>query len=288
MARKSSSKSAAPVRVKRIYAPDWPVTILGGLGLLVTGYLVLASMMATKPVGCGVGSACDLIQQSRWSTLLGLPVALWGFGLYLVITVIASLGKPRLKRWQQLWALNFFGLIFSVYLTTVGWIELQALCWWCTTSLLILLAMFVNLTVMRPEGAPGMPWGGFMLGKGLMTAVLLVGLHGLYNDWFEASPDPKLQALAQHLDRSGAVFYGAFWCPSCQDQKAFFGSAADDLPYFECSPNGRNAGMAFKCASENISTFPTWTIDNRRLTGVQTPEDLARYSRFDWEGWQPE
>ena len=39
-----------------------------------------------------------------------------------------------------------------------------------------------------------------------------------------------------------------------------FGNAADDLPYFECSPNGRNAGMAFECASENVTTFPTWTI----------------------------
>lgn len=288
MARKSSPKTSSPARARRIYAPDWPIVILGGLGLLVTGYLVLTSMMATAPVGCGAGSSCDLIQQSRWSTLLGLPVALWGFGLYLIITVIAALGKPRLKRWQQLWALSFFGVVFSVYLTGVGWIELQALCWWCTTSLLILLAMFLVLTFLRPEGAPGMPWGGFILGKGLMIAVVLVGLHAYYNGWFEAAPDPKLEALAQHLDRSGAVFYGAFWCPSCQDQKSLFGNAADDLPYFECSPNGRNAGMAFECASENVTTFPTWTIGNRRLTGVQTPEDLARYSRFDWEGWQPD
>ncbi len=290
MARKSRPKKSVPASAtpKRIYAPDWVVLGLSGFGLLVTAYLVLTTLTTGSPVGCGVGSSCDLIQSSRWSTLLGVPVSLWGFVLYLLIAVIAGLGRPRPKRWQQLWTLTFFGLVFSLYLTAVGWFELQALCWWCTTSLLTLVAMFIYLTFLRPETGDDPFWGNFLISKGAMLLVAMVALHGIYNDWFVSPADPKLVALAEHLDENGAVFYGAFWCPSCQDQKAVFGKAAESLPYFECSPNGRNAGMAFECAAEEISNFPTWIIGERRLSGVQTPEELARYTRFDWEGWQPE
>ncbi|AKS41410.1 vitamin K epoxide reductase family protein [Wenzhouxiangella marina] len=290
MARKSRSRKHAPAKptpARPRYAPDWITLGLSAFGMLVTGYLVITTLTTGTPVGCGVGSSCDIVQQSRWSTLLGLPVALWGFGLYLVIALVAGLGRARPKRWQQLWALSFFGLIFSLYLTLVGWLELDALCWWCTLSLATVLALVITLTFRRPGLDEGPFWGNFLLGRGVTVAVLLVALHGIYNGWFEAPADPKLEALAQHLDRTGATFYGAFWCPTCQDQKAIFGAAADDLPYFECSPNGRNAGLAFECASENISNFPTWVIGSRRLDGIQTPEDLARYSRFDWEGWQP-
>ena len=36
----------------------------------------------------------------------------------------------------------------------------------------------------------------------------------------------RLAALADHLRESGAVFYGAYWCPHCQAQKQMFGAAA--------------------------------------------------------------
>lgn len=289
MTRKARNKKSAPAALapKRIYSPDWVVLALSGFGLLVTGYLVTTTLTAAAPIGCEVGSACDIIQSSRWSELLGVPVSLFGFLLYLVIALIAGLGRPRPKRWQQIWALTTFGLIFSLYLTAFGWFELQALCMWCTTSLLTLVAMFVYLTFIKPEPTEAPFWGNFILSKGVLMLVAMVALHGVYNDWFVAPADPKLVALAEHLGDNDAKFYGAFWCPGCQDQKAIFGKAAESLPYVECSPNGRNAGLAFECAAEEISNFPTWIIGERRLTGVQTPEDLARYTRFDWSGWQP-
>jgi thiol-disulfide isomerase/thioredoxin len=41
----------------------------------------------------------------------------------------------------------------------------------------------------------------------------------------------KYDALASCLKEKGAVFYGAFWCPHCQNQKAMFGKSAKLLPY---------------------------------------------------------
>ena len=90
-------------------------------------------------------------------------------------------------------------------------------------------------------------------------------------------------ALAEHLERSGARFYGAYWCPKCNEQKRAFGGAARRLPYVECSPNGRNGGIAFDCASAGIYSYPTWVIGGRQYTGVLSPERLAAMSGYDLE-----
>ena len=45
----------------------------------------------------------------------------------------------------------------------------------------------------------------------------------------------KYDAFAQCLKDKGAVFYGAFWCPNCQEQKKLFDSSIKLLPYVECS-----------------------------------------------------
>ncbi|MBI2035942.1 MAG: hypothetical protein HYT12_04685 [Candidatus Liptonbacteria bacterium] len=37
------------------------------------------------------------------------------------------------------------------------------------------------------------------------------------------------------LKEKGVVFYGAFWCPHCQNQKKLFGKSQKLLPYLECS-----------------------------------------------------
>ncbi len=281
-----SSGQSGPRRRK--YAPDWSIVILAGLGMLVTGYLAITGMSTASPLFCAEGSECDLIQQSHWSLLFGIPVAIWGFLLYALIALIAGLGRPRLKRWQRLWLLSFFGTVFSLYLTAAGWLSLQALCFWCLISLGIISALFLLLTFRRPESAPGMPWAGFLAGQGAMVAVVLVLLHAFYAGWFQPPEDPRLRDLALHLDRVGAVYYGASWCPSCQEQNRLFGQAARHLPYVECSPGGRGGGVAFECVANEIDTYPTWVIGNRRFEQKMTPEELARRSRFDWEGWQPE
>jgi thiol-disulfide isomerase/thioredoxin len=91
----------------------------------------------------------------------------------------------------------------------------------------------------------------------------------------------QYDTLAQCIKDKGAVFYGAFWCPHCQSQKAMFGKSAKLLPYVECStPDSK--GQTQICKDVGITTYPTWHFTNdvstttKVITGVMELEALSR------------
>lgn len=85
----------------------------------------------------------------------------------------------------------------------------------------------------------------------------------------------QLDGFAQCLTDKGAVFYGAFWCPHCQNQKKSFGSAERLVSYVECStPDGRS--QTPECDQKGISGYPTWEFgEGDRVSGEMTLQQLA-------------
>lgn len=286
MSRKAVKPARArtrPATTERI-APDWPVAILAGVGLLLTAYLGVIAMGNGTPLFCVAGSSCELIQSSAWSTLLGIPLAWWGFGLYLLLLVVSVQPVRRaVQRWRRQWRLALLGVAISVYLTLAGWLALDAFCAWCLLSLALLLAIFVLLNLRRPAGAPGTAWRAWWLNNGAAAAAVVL-LLGVWQGGLLAAPEsPRLRALAEHLESTGAQFYGASWCPACRDQKALFGRAADRLPYVECSPQGQRGPVAFACTEAEIEGFPTWIIRGRKHQQLFQTEELERLSAFRWQ-----
>ena len=94
----------------------------------------------------------------------------------------------------------------------------------------------------------------------------------------------NLESLAQCLKDRGVVFYGAFWCPHCQNQKALFGKAEKLLPYVECStPDGKEQTPL--CKERKIEGYPTWEFppqgtatSSTRLSGEVSLEQLSLQS----------
>lgn len=103
-----------------------------------------------------------------------------------------------------------------------------------------------------------------------VAAIIFVG----FGMWNRAQPG-KYDGFAQCLADEGATFYGAFWCPHCQEQKAMFGNSADLLPYQECStPNGQD--QLAVCDEAGVTGYPTWKFANgTTLSGTQTFAALA-------------
>jgi hypothetical protein len=93
------------------------------------------------------------------------------------------------------------------------------------------------------------------------------------------------KALGEWLRQRGITFYGAWWCPACFQQKNLFGrEAGNRLPYVECDKeeNGRR-----QCQAAAVKAYPTWVMGSQRLEGVQSIEQLKRWSGFPGATFAP-
>ncbi len=108
----------------------------------------------------------------------------------------------------------------------------------------------------------------------VVAAVLLsVGLSFLNTG--ENSGSHEYDALASCVADKGVKFFGAFWCPHCQEQKKLFGGSAKFLPYVECSTPDTQ-GQTPVCKEAKIESYPTWQFaDGTRKSSVLSPSELA-------------
>lgn len=113
----------------------------------------------------------------------------------------------------------------------------------------------------------------FFIGLIALVVALIVGLR-MNSDGSSGSRVTQYDGFAQCLGENGATFFGAYWCPVCQKQKALFENSSE-LPYVECStPDGQ--GQTQQCIEEGITGYPTWRFtDGSELTGVVELEELA-------------
>jgi uncharacterized membrane protein/glutaredoxin len=282
--KKSNTKAAPQASLRN--GPNWPLLILSVLGMAMSAYLTYSAWQGRAVAGCTAGSACDVVLNSRWSTLFGMPTSFWGFLTYLLLAAIAW-NKRVANRWRFAWVVSLFGLLYSLYLTSVSFFELQAACPYCLTSLGLMAVIFIALTFQRPANLSGFSWGRWLAKTVGGTLLVVVALHLYYAGYWgkaRGPEDPWIRGLAEHLTKIDAKFYGASWCPHCADQKEMFGSSGNRLPYVECSPGGRKAPQAPICKDKNIQNYPTWIINGERYTGMQSLDSLAQYSKYHVQG----
>jgi uncharacterized membrane protein len=102
--------------------PNWPLFILALIGMGLTAYLTYTAWQGKLVAGCTEGSACDVVLNSRWSTLLGMPTSFWGFLTYALLAAIAwnkyaDTVEVRLVRhhcWTLLQFIPYRHLVFRV------------------------------------------------------------------------------------------------------------------------------------------------------------------------------
>ena len=136
------------------------VALLSLIGIFVAAYLYLYKIGKIGSVMCGTGG-CETVQLSRWSSFLGIDVALIGIVGYagLLVLAIASLqpglaGDPRPAR--LLAVLSGIGALFAIYLTWLELFVIHAICRWCVVSAVIITAIFVlSLLDARRTPRPG-------------------------------------------------------------------------------------------------------------------------------------
>jgi uncharacterized membrane protein len=193
--------------------PDWLVAGLAAVGLAIAGYLAVSKLAGGGALFCkGVGG-CEVVQQSRYAMLLGVPTAAWGAGVYAAIAALAVAGLGA-RRWLAAFLLAVGAVAFSGYLTYLELFVIGAVCWYCvvsaaaaTAGLGVLLGRRSSVVGPRRFLRPGR-----VVGLGALAALVTVVFGLAMFAITEPTEDPSYrEALARHLAQSGAIMYGAFW-----------------------------------------------------------------------------
>ena len=108
------------------------------IGLLVAGYLSYLKIVDLPAVCVESGPFdCNVVLNSQYSVLSGVPIAWLGFAVYAAIGLVVLL-ETRIDFLRQNGSLITFGIglfawLFSMWLVYVQFALLQALCPWCLT-----------------------------------------------------------------------------------------------------------------------------------------------------------
>lgn len=293
------------------------IAAIAGLGALTTAYLTIVKFSQSS-VACPTES-CDLVLASDYAQIFGLPLALFGFLAYtgMIVFALAPLAvkttqnkelRSQLENWT--WLLLLSGAIamsvFSGYLIYLLLFKIKAVCLYCVASAIFSLSLLI-LTVI------GRSWED--IGQILFTALVvgmitLIGTFAVYAEPNKpptatggateqtATLEPSGQptpgvgwqitttsgeseiALARHLKQIGAKEYIAWWCPHCHEQKQLFGKEAYSyINHIECDPQSKN-GQPDLCKAAKIQSFPTWEINGKQYSGVQSLKSLAQISGY--------
>lgn len=124
--------------------PGLILAVLDVIGLAIASYLSIVELGGGTPV-CGPLHGCETVAQSSYSRLWGIPVAVFGVGLSLILLTLA-IAWWRSNLYALLLAhygLSLAGVIFELYFLYVQLFVIHALCVWCTSYGLSLILRFV-------------------------------------------------------------------------------------------------------------------------------------------------
>ena len=130
-------------RLRRLH----PALILAALdlfGLTVASYLSVVELGGGVPV-CGPVHGCETVARSQYSRIGGVPVAVFGVCLSVVL-LSAALGWWRTGDRRLLathYGLSLVGVTFEVYFSYLQVFVIEAVCVWCASYGISLVLRFL-------------------------------------------------------------------------------------------------------------------------------------------------
>ena len=135
--------------------PALILAFLDVVGLLIAAYLSLVELQGGVPV-CGPIKGCEEVARSEYSRIGGIPVAVFGVGLSLLLLTLA-VAWWRTNLYVLLLAhygLSLAGVIFEAYFIYLQVFVIGAVCVWCASYGISLIARFVIALIVWLRGSP--------------------------------------------------------------------------------------------------------------------------------------
>lgn len=111
------------------------ILILAFIGFADATYLTAIHYMDAPP-GCGESGGCGEVAASEYSTLFGLPVALYGIFFYITVIFLSLLWLDRRTAFvtKALPIISAPAVLFSAWLVYLMLFVIEAICWFCVGS----------------------------------------------------------------------------------------------------------------------------------------------------------
>jgi uncharacterized membrane protein len=125
-------------------------------GAVLSGYLTWVHVTNTSVLCTGVGG-CDVVQQSVYAELAGVPVAFLGLLAYvsILICLLAESAEGLIAQVapQVVLGLSMVGVLYSAYLTYLEVFVILAICPYCVLSAILMVVIF-GIAVYRSMSTP--------------------------------------------------------------------------------------------------------------------------------------
>lgn len=137
------SSNTSPIVKPR---PDWLwwiSLILAGLGAIDAIYLTWIKVQRETALFCAPGEGCDIVNTSPYSELAGIPIAIFGLGMYMLIMAVLVVESRWAYGRLAVFGLALTGTLYSAYLTYLELAVIHAVCPYCVISALLITALLV-------------------------------------------------------------------------------------------------------------------------------------------------
>ena len=119
-------------------------------GIAVAGYLTWTHFQEGALICPTGGGGCEVVQESEYATIAGIPVALLGLVTYGVVLALVLWDAPEARLAAA--ALSMTAVLFSGYLLAVQLFVVDAVCVWCLVNDVLIAPALAVVTALRLRG----------------------------------------------------------------------------------------------------------------------------------------
>ena len=130
------------------------MAVLAAIAMVALGYLAVVKLTNSTAV-CFVVQGCDTVQASKYSTFLGIPVAIYGLVMaaLVLVSVVAWWRTGDRRLLYVPYGLGLLGVFVIAWLVYLELFVIHAVCIWCTIAgISIVLGWIVSVLTVRRFG----------------------------------------------------------------------------------------------------------------------------------------
>ncbi len=118
------------------------IVVLAVIGLAVSLFLAISHYLGYA-VPCDITHGCEVVLNSKYSMLFGLPLSVWGVG-YFSAVVVASLMANHYRQWRKiLTAILSVGALSALVFLSLQFFVIKKVCQYCLTTDLLSILLFI-------------------------------------------------------------------------------------------------------------------------------------------------